>query len=924
MKKIKETKSNMKNENIVLTEEENLSKKKRKKIEILNSKYEYDINEKFALKISDVYKSYGQKKVLNGVSFEIKKGERVSLIGKNGSGKSTLISVVSQQIRMSKGLISYGYAKNKIGSLEGMGIQFQTLLYPEGFIVKDVIHFFNVSVDKSKRMSKSELSDIISLFGINQYLEQKIDRLSGGQQQRINILLALIKKPKLLILDEISTGLDVESSEKIKAYIEKYLDNNKDVALLLISHSDEEIVEMTNKVFVLEKGEIVEEFESKKLTNKKFFEITSREPKEEDPDVIKKNNARSEKLMESFIKSYGEKDGFKPEDDPWNENSFKNKFLGKIDNLKIGQNNVIEINDLSKTYGKTVGAVRNLSLTIKDGERIAVTGPNGSGKTTFIEIISFVKTYDKISKKFRNLINLSKSDLTSELEKNKKFVDIELRKLKNAYRIERENSVKKINLLKSDDKRLIESLEEKKKQLTINCKENIKKLNEDKTKDDTKEKINTLKDSLKEAIKNTNIEIEKSKTESAERIKIETKNINLEVDKKVEKMKEDYKEVEIKLNEELKSKNIETKLLYKNKKEEIVEYKNEAKKSEKSAMKKNKEEITLLKTTSKEEIATLKEKEEVKNFKKTSKEEITLLKTTLKEELEEANLTYKEKILSFKETFKENVQGEKEEIDILKTTLKEDLKNTKYKNKKAILSIEAIFDEGIKKVEVKDELTNYKKVIKEEVNSLKGKGNLVQVGGYNDNGKEVKVTRSINNLPTLSYSFATTKRQVKDETGVQFQYASFPVEMSVKDVILFFSRTNKYYLSTKEIVEAIKVFKLEELLKRKAYKLSGGERQRLNVLLSIMKSPKILILDEISTGLDVDSIVKIDKFIKEYLDKTKATLILISHNYHEVHSLTNKIVVMKRGELKEVVDTTSWKLEKIKNKMREIYKGGAI
>ncbi len=798
-------KKEVENKKIIIDEDKKISKKKKRKIEILNSKYKYEIDGKHSLKIENVYKSYGTKNVLNGVTFEINKGERVALVGKNGSGKSTLISIISQQTRMNKGLINYGYAKNKIGSLEGMGIQFQTLLYPEGFIVKDVIHFFNVSTDKSKRMSKSELSDIVSMFGIEPYLKQKIDRLSGGQQQRINILLAMIKKPKLLILDEISTGLDVESAEKIKRYIESYLERNKDAALLLISHSDEEIRELTERVYVLEKGEIVEEFKSKELTNEKFFKITSREPKQtlEETEEI---NLASQKIISSFRKAYGEKEGFKPEskiekeslvnkniEDQTNEqenksnkikNIIKDTLAGKIDNEKIKKDNIIEINDLSKTYGKTVGAIRNISLSIKDGERVAITGPNGSGKTTLVEIMSFVKNYDSKRMKFSNLFALSKRDYEKELEKNKEYVNTELRNLKNLYRIERESISKKISEFKEKESKEIVSLENEKKELAIKLKKDINTL---KSKDDSKKEILDLKESFKSDSKILTDKIQNLKNELNIKVKEETEKIQEEVNSKVLKMKEEYALTETKLNDELQEKNEKAKISFEARKEEIEKYKEEVKAS------------------------------------------------------------------------KEN-----------------------------------------------------------------GKNNLTKVGGYIDNGKKIEVTNEINDAPTLMYSFATTKRQVKDETGVQFQYASFPVEMSVKDVILFFSRTNKYYLSTDEIINAIKVFKLEHLLKRKAYKLSGGERQRLNVLLSIMKSPKILILDEISTGLDVDSIVKIDKFIKEYLDKTMATLILISHNYHEVHSLTDKIVVMKNGKLNEIVNTKTWNLPKVKEKMRDIYMGGAI
>ncbi len=730
-----------------------ISKKEQERKRLLNTKTIFKENKEFALRLKNVKKSFGFKQVLKGVSFDIRKGERLAMIGKNGAGKSTLINVIAQQTRMSSGEIRYGYASNRVESLERMGIQFQSLNYPEGFIVKDVIKFFNASVEKTIRMSNRELSDMISMFGIDKYLNQAIDRLSGGQQQRINILLALIKKPHLLILDEISTGLDVESAEVIKGYINQFLLKYPETALLLISHSEEEIVEMSERTIVLEAGKIVEDFPSKKLTAKLFLEITSREAKLTKKEK-EKQEAESEKHLKALRRSYFDKkvarsirEGevteeqkltFSQKTFKWFED-FKHKFDLKFDPLSnetLDEGNSVELRGVSKTYGKTVGAVRNVSLDIEEGSRIAITGPNGSGKSTIVEIIAQVKHADREKDKFTNLVHLAKADHDNTLEKLEENLHVTIRQRKNKYRLDRELAYNEAKELEKSKNALAKEIKEKKSITLAEAKEQI--------------------------------------------------------DAKIAK---------------------------------IVE------KADKVA------------NQAKEELA---------------KEEVKLM-----------------------EQKKKDMEAAEKQLE---------------------LDLAAIQEQ--KEEYAKD--NNYR---------------------YSDpyllNGKELKGKAFRSEKPMLAYSFAETGRQVRDNVGVQFQYASFPVEMTVLDVLLFFSRTNKYFMTKDEIVEAVKVFKLEKLLKARAYSLSGGERQRLNVLLAIMKSPKLLILDEISTGLDVDSIVKIDAFIKEYLDRTKATLILISHNYHEVDSLTDKIVVMKYGRLTEIVDTKGWTTAQTKEKMRDIYRGGA-
>ncbi len=729
------------------------AKKENERRKLLNSKVIFQEDSEFALKLKNVKKHYGFKNVLKGVTFDIKKGERLALIGKNGAGKSTLINVIAQQAKLSEGEIRYGYASNRVESLERMGIQFQALNYPEGFIVKDVIKFFNASVDKSIRMSNKELSDMISMFGIDKYLNQAIDRLSGGQQQRINILLALIKKPHLLILDEISTGLDVESAEVIKGYIDQFLQKYPETALLLISHSDEEIRAMSERVVVLEAGKISENFPSKELTLEKFLEITSREPKLSKKE-IKKIEAESERHLRQLRRRYVERRESKLTQtiNEW-KTSFDEKF-DAIDNSLIDAKNSVEIRGVSKTYGKTVGAVRNVSLDIEQGSRIAITGPNGSGKSTIVEIIAQVKTADSESSRYTNLKNLAKADYEREIKKLDEDLNVEIRQQRNKYRLQRELAYNEARELESNKNALAKEMKEK-------------------------------------------------ATEKAAKAN-----------------------------------------------------------------------------------ATKKALEDAKKTLAMFKEEITEKATKMIDAADAAA-----------EKARAEVDALREKLEIQKL---EDIETTKqaYLNR---------LDE-----------------IKEQEARWKEDDSFRLVPSYIEDGKEVSEKEENDGKPMFAYSFAETGTQVRDNVGVQFQYASFPVEMSVLDVILFFARTNKFFMTKEEIIEAVKVFKLEKLLKSKAYSLSGGERQRLNVLLAIMKSPKLLILDEISTGLDVDSVMKIDAFIKDYLDKTNATLILISHNYHEVDSLTDKIVVMKYGKLTEIVNTKGWTTAQTKEKMRDIYKGGAV
>ncbi len=95
-----------------------LSWKHKEILRLKRTKLIYKNQGEYSLRLKNVKKSFGSKFVLNGVNFDIKKGEKLSLIGKNGSGKSTLINIISQQSKMTEGEIRYGYAKNRVESLE--------------------------------------------------------------------------------------------------------------------------------------------------------------------------------------------------------------------------------------------------------------------------------------------------------------------------------------------------------------------------------------------------------------------------------------------------------------------------------------------------------------------------------------------------------------------------------------------------------------------------------------------------------------------------------------------------------------------------------------------------------------------------------------------------------------------------------------
>ncbi len=144
--------------------------------------------------------------------------------------------------------------------------------YQKRVVIKSEIHDLKREFKYKKKHNprttrQKRVAQYVKLFSLEGLEKRQIKKLSGGQQQRLNVLLALIHKPEFMILDEISTGLDVQSRGDIKSFVKKILTEN-DVTLLLVSHNMDEIEELADRVLYMLKGRIVEDHKVKDLIQK--------------------------------------------------------------------------------------------------------------------------------------------------------------------------------------------------------------------------------------------------------------------------------------------------------------------------------------------------------------------------------------------------------------------------------------------------------------------------------------------------------------------------------------------------------------------------------------------------------------------------------------------------------------------------------
>ncbi|MGL5268171.1 MAG: ABC transporter ATP-binding protein/permease [Spiroplasma sp.] len=215
-------------------------------------------NNKPLVELKNITKIYKNKIALDSIDFVINPGDRIGIIGANGSGKSTMSEIIGGIRQPTSGKVIR--QANLV-----IGLQFQDSKYPIGISVMDMIKYYLYTF--SVEMKESQLRELLRTYQISGFENKFIESLSGGQQQRLNILLSVIHDPDLVILDEVSTGLDIE----VRAQIFDFLKENivkKQKAMILVTHMMSEVEDFCEKYIYIHNGVIKEAGQVKDLIKK--------------------------------------------------------------------------------------------------------------------------------------------------------------------------------------------------------------------------------------------------------------------------------------------------------------------------------------------------------------------------------------------------------------------------------------------------------------------------------------------------------------------------------------------------------------------------------------------------------------------------------------------------------------------------------
>jgi polar amino acid transport system ATP-binding protein len=217
-----------------------------------------------ALRLEGVHKSFGANEVLRGIDLELEEHEVVCLIGASGSGKSTLLRCVNLLEPLDSGRIFLGEEEITRRGVDvnavrrRIGIVFQAFnLFPHMTVLRNVTLGPRDALKLPREEAEARALELLRRFGLESRRDDYPDRLSGGQQQRVAIVRALAMRPRLMLLDEVTSALDPELVAEVLEVIRELAEGG--MTMLIATHEMSFARDIANRVCFLDAGQILEE-----------------------------------------------------------------------------------------------------------------------------------------------------------------------------------------------------------------------------------------------------------------------------------------------------------------------------------------------------------------------------------------------------------------------------------------------------------------------------------------------------------------------------------------------------------------------------------------------------------------------------------------------------------------------------------------
>ncbi len=211
-----------------------------------------------AIEVNNLKKSFGELQAVQGVSFSAEAGEVLSLLGPNGAGKSTTISMLSGLLAPSDGdasIMGHSISREPLLAKSALGVVPQDIaLYPD-LSARENLDFWGKMYGLRGGALKARVDEVLEIIGLTDRQRNHVGKFSGGMKRRVNIGAALLHKPKVIIMDEPTVGIDPQSRRHILDNVKQL--NAQGMTVLYTTHYMEEAAELSNHIAIMDKGQIV-------------------------------------------------------------------------------------------------------------------------------------------------------------------------------------------------------------------------------------------------------------------------------------------------------------------------------------------------------------------------------------------------------------------------------------------------------------------------------------------------------------------------------------------------------------------------------------------------------------------------------------------------------------------------------------------
>lgn len=209
------------------------------------------------LRIKNLNKAYKSRKVLQNLTLHINSGEVYALLGANGAGKTTTINIICNLLNADSGYITINHQPISQTTKKLIGIAPQENLLYKTLSCAENLQFFANIYGLDRETQKKQIPATLKAVNLLDRAKSPVETLSGGMQRRLNIAVALVHQPQLLILDEPTTGLDIEARYEIWELISQL--KNQGMTILLTTHLLDEAERLSNRIGILKNGKILAE-----------------------------------------------------------------------------------------------------------------------------------------------------------------------------------------------------------------------------------------------------------------------------------------------------------------------------------------------------------------------------------------------------------------------------------------------------------------------------------------------------------------------------------------------------------------------------------------------------------------------------------------------------------------------------------------